>query len=252
MNTKRIERYIDNDMTLEEKEKFETDLKSDSKLSDDFRLHTSMNKFFSDPENTVIDPEKDALKQTIKQVQKEYRKTESRIKKLYRRRMATAAAAAVILLISGIWMWTSMETGSNAELYAQYAADDYSGAGLQRGDNKAVDAAAAAYRTGNYAKAVSIYEKEKILESKKRNKPELIYLGIAYTKTDKHVKAEECFNTVLSDETSTYKEAARWYLSLLYLKTGETEKAKHLWEFIKKQDIHFKKKSAEELLIKFS
>lgn len=140
------------------------------------------------------------------------------------------AAAAAILVIAASVLWFTTGNESAADLYARNF-EPYPNVfePTQRGtegvrDNRAT--AFALYEQGKYEAAASLFQD--LLKVKEE--PEiLLLLGNCNMVLDRDEVAKNNFLTLISD-FDVLDEQAKWFLSLCYLKSGETVKARMIWE----------------------
>lgn len=158
-----------------------------------------------------------------------------------------AAAAAVIIAVAFIFLFTRSETPE--QLYA-HNFEPYPNVfePTQRGvdattDNRAT--AFAMYEQKNYAEAAKLFSD---LLSQKEEPELLLLLGNANMALGRDDEAKNNFLTLIRD-FDELDEQAKWYLSLCYLKSGESEKAKVIWGELGDPKITYSEK-AKNLLQK--
>jgi tetratricopeptide (TPR) repeat protein len=139
-----------------------------------------------------------------------------------------AAAAALIIAMTAILLYNRSE--STTDLFARNF-EPYPNVfePTQRGNDGATDKRASAfamYEQGNYEGAAALFS-ELLAE---KNEPEiLLLLGNSNLVLDRNEEAKNNFLTLIRDFDGL-DEQAKWFLSLCYLKSGEREKAKLIWE----------------------
>ncbi len=140
------------------------------------------------------------------------------------------AAAAAILIITTTVLLLINRGESAADLYARNF-EPYPNVfePTQRGVEGIRDRRATAfalYEQGNYNGAATIFQG--LLQAKEE--PEiLLLLGNCNMMLDRDEQAKNNFLTLISD-FDVLDEQAKWFLSLCYLKSGETVKARMIWE----------------------
>lgn len=139
-----------------------------------------------------------------------------------------AAAAALIIAATIIFLYTRTE--STADLFARNF-EPYPNVfePTQRGDDSANDKRASAfamYEQGNYEGAAAIFNE---LLTEKKEPEILLLLGNSNLALNRNEEAKNNFLTLIRDY-DLLDEQAKWFLSLCYLKSGEREKAKLIWE----------------------
>lgn len=116
----------------------------------------------------------------------------------------------------------------------------------QRGINDAADKRATAfamYEQKHYEQAASLFTE---LLSEKKEPEILLLLGNANMVLNRDEEAKNNFLTLIRD-FDDLDEQAKWFLSLVYLKSGELEKAKLIWEELGDPKINYSEK-AKKLL----
>lgn len=156
-----------------------------------------------------------------------------------------AAAAAILLTVTFVFLLNRSE--STEELFARNF-EPYPNVfePTQRGNNSAADKRASAfamYEQKNYEGAAAMFN-ELLLEKKE---PEiLLLLGNANMVLNRDEEAKNNFLTLIRD-FDALDEQAKWFLSLIYLKSGDREKAKVIWEELGDPKITYSEK-AKKLL----
>lgn len=156
-------------------------------------------------------------------------------------------AAAAVLIISATIILLYNRSESTAELFARNF-EPYPNVfePTQRGDNGVRDKRASAfamYEQGDYAGAAALF-RELLTE---KNEPEiLLLLGNSNLVLDRDEEAKNNFLTLIHDFDGL-DEQAKWFLSLCYLKSGESKKAKLIWEELGDPKITYSDK-AKKLL----
>jgi hypothetical protein len=116
----------------------------------------------------------------------------------------------------------------------------------QRGDNAVADKRALAfslYEQKNYERAAALFTE---LLTEKKEPEILLLLGNANMVLNRDEEAKNNFLTLIRD-FDALDEQAKWYLSLIYLKSGEREKAKVIWQELGDPKINYSEK-AKKLL----
>jgi hypothetical protein len=153
---------------------------------------------------------------------------ETRVIRLMQYWKPLAAAAALIVAATVILMFNRSE--STADLFARNF-EPYPNVfePTQRGVDDGSDKRASAfamYEQGNYEGAATLFKE--LLAAKKE--PEILLLfGNSNLVLDRDEEAKNNFLTLIRDFDGL-DEQAKWFLSLCYLKSGEREKAKLIWE----------------------
>lgn len=156
-----------------------------------------------------------------------------------------AAAAAIILAISFVFLFNRSE--SSDELFARNF-EPYPNVfePTQRGVDGTSDKRASAfamYEQRNFEGAAKLFKE---LLSEKKEPEILLLLGNANLVLNREEEAKNNFLTLIRDFDGL-DEQAKWFLSLCYLKSGEQEKAKLIWEELGDPKVTYSEK-AKKLL----
>ncbi len=155
-----------------------------------------------------------------------------------------AAAAAVLITVTSMLLFSRTESpeqlfARNFEPYPNVF--EPTQRGVDGADKRT--AAFAMYEQKNYEGAATLFKE--LLSQK--NEPEiLLLLGNANMVLNRDEEAKNNFLTLISD-FDDLDEQAKWFLSLCYLKSGESEKAKLIWEELGDPKITYSEK-AKKLL----
>jgi hypothetical protein len=155
-----------------------------------------------------------------------------------------AAAAVLLIAVSAIFWFNRSE--STEDLFARNF-EPYPNVfePTQRGD-EATDkraSAFAAYDKGSYDEAARLFSE---LLTEKKEPEILLLLGNSNLVLNRDEEAKNNFLTLIRDFDGL-DEQAKWFLSLCYLKSGEREKAKMIWEELGDPKVTYSEK-AQRLL----
>ncbi len=140
-------------------------------------------------------------------------------------------AASVLILIFAISPLFKPKSVNPSELFVTHfrPAEDIVLAGT-RGTGDDLDRQAyEAYRLGNYAEALEIFESQ--IEDSPYRLTDLFYLGNCYLTEGRWQEASQAFDEVIRARTSL-AEDAKWYLALSYLQLNRLDEAQGLLEEI--------------------
>lgn len=237
-----VERYFDNTLTELETAQLKQRLQTDAELSRIFeqekllintiRFNAAENdlKFLKHLENSLSQPGRRFLP-----------------KQWY---YYAAAACIALFVLAGIFMPASQQTPQ--ELYASYF-EPYPNIfePTLRGSSALVPRHAAnkraeafqAYDEHSYEKAADLFTE---LLTEKREAGILLLLGNSNLALNKTEAAKNNFNDLITnfDELDIQ---AKWFLSLCYLKEGETEQARRLLKELEETEISYAKKASKLL-----
>lgn len=163
-----------------------------------------------------------------------------------------AAAVIGIVLMAGTWLLLKQFNPDPSELYAQYYSPYENVYSIRSAvtQNTMEEPATKAFR--NYNKN-DWTEAEKYFASAINNNPGnisyLFYAGIVKLELNKTEEALHHFKKVIQEEEGLFTQQAYWYISLAYLKSGNTDKAESYLNFIVDHEM-IRKEEAESLLDK--
>lgn len=255
---KKIDAYLDGELTGSELNNFLEEMKRNRELASEVELYKNVNKLLHDK---AADDNK---RKDLEELHLEYIKSRNKIKKnsiaapliikLNRRRIfyyAVAAGLAILIIASGIYFFTRINSYSNQELFADYYMPyEYSSATRGAGDDKNIkedpfDKGIDQYEAANYSVAIPFFQK-----SLKEDTTDLgadFFCGICYIETNQYNKALTSFQKIISARSISYSEEAYWYLGLCYLKTENKKKAIEQFRFLEQDSGYYMAKSQEIL-----
>lgn len=236
-------KYIHDELDDETRKKFESDLKSDLKLQEAYKLYSKL-------EDYLLDKESIKIKESLDQARNRYVSRESKRKRMiwvYR-----AAAVFVILISAAIFylMVIDKPAVSNEKLFASYY-NTYSLSVEYRSDisnlSEAFQAAMDNYETGNFETALTLFEQ--IIHTDKTETSALFFAGICSMELKDYDTAIEYFNKLIAANNLLFIQQANWYLALSYIQTDQIAEAAGVLQLIVKE-YKFKHQEAEDLLEK--
>lgn len=237
-NIDMIERYFDNEMTEVEKVNFQEKLKSDLELRHLFdreKLLINTIRFDGAKNHLAFFKE---LEKSLPDVTVEQKSSSTWI-------YYAAAASVVILLVSGIYFFRAGDPAPT-ELYAEYFTP-YPNVfePTVRGSEQATKRSLAfqKYEEGDYQQAADLFSE---LIADEREPGMLLLLGNANLSLGKTEEAKSNFNEVIKTSVEN-SVPAQWYLSLAYLRDGQTSSAKETLRLLTESKNQYTKK-AEDLL----
>jgi tetratricopeptide (TPR) repeat protein len=155
-----------------------------------------------------------------------------------------AAACITLLIVAGIFLWPSQQ--STDELYAAHFEPFPNVFQPTLRTERVADLrteAFGAYEAENYQRAAALFTR---LNEQQSDAGILMLLGNANMIIGKHDVARQNFNDLLT-KYDELDPAAKWFLSLCHLKTGEPEKARELLQDLQQTQSPYTAK-ANELL----
>ncbi len=217
-----ILKYIDKEATVEEVAEVERRLLSDPELQKMHNEYKNLPAGIRYHELTARLEQLRALEKALPPVE-----IETPMMRMYKSPGTWLATAAVIALAAISFVLFNGE--SNADLYAKNF-EPYPNVfePTQRGENTSDKRATAfaMYEQGNYERAATLFTE---LLAEKKEPELLLLLGNSNMSLDRIDEAKNNFLTLIHDFDGL-DEQAKWFLSLCYLKSGEREQAKLIWE----------------------
>lgn len=135
----------------------------------------------------------------------------------------SGAASLFLVMTAGIWWIIGQESPEEKRYQAYFSADPGLVTSMASEGNYEFDRAMVDYKDGNYANAISRWEK--LLVEKPKNDTLNYFLGTALLSAKQDRKSVDFLELVAKDSSSGFYSDANWYLGLAYLKLGEKEKA---------------------------
>ena len=248
--TKRIDRYLDGELSGEELRWFERELESNHDLAEEVNLHREVHQAIR--EKDVLD-----LREQLDTIHVALEPEHERVlaRKVLQSKYTRIVAATVAVLIAAGFLVNNLLNGpaDSDKLFTKY----YERPDLSvtvRSDNTVVDKAfheaISMFNDERYAEALPLFEKVILLDE--RNMKAHMGAGISQMETDKPGKAENSFMTVINHNDNLYVDQAEWYLGLCYLKVNNEAMAKVQFDKIASGDYDFKKEEAGKILKKLN
>lgn len=241
--TENIEKYIPGELFGDELKKFEVKLKSNKELYDEFILHTQINMALK--EEDIIQ-----LRNKLEDIYSKVIYKRERIIKLSRN-IALAASVALIFTFGGIYLYKN-EKLTNQQLFTAYYSPYESienSRELSSATKSLIEQALAEYEEKDYTAAQSHFND--ILKTNPDCSTALFYSSISELETGNINDAIIKLEHLLTLKDSLFNDQAEWYLGLCYLKSGNTDKAKIIFDKISGQKGYNKEK-AKKLLRKLT
>jgi tetratricopeptide (TPR) repeat protein len=228
-NDEKLVRFLDGELTEEEKLSVEQELATDKLLQEQY-------------ENLLITKEsirQYGLQQKVsflhEQMMKEIQAPVRKINPVRRiARLGVAIAAGIILLIGGLWTYNFLTLSSDKVVNSRYQA--YVLPEVRDGDNTGTPAEKA-YQQKNYKEVLRIHDSGE----DKSAKGEFL-CGVAAMELKDDAKAIACFNEVIALNNKSgqpvWNDEAEFYLSLSYIRNGDYDFALPLLDKIQQDPAH--------------
>jgi tetratricopeptide (TPR) repeat protein len=215
-----IDRYLANELSAEERRKFDENLRVDTELAEKVRVYRVLSENLRS--KFTREQEEIQLRESLSVISQLEFGTEKSARVISIRWYHWAAAASVALL-AVVWFYT--RTAAFPE-YAQYAVHEPLSL-AERGDDSLKHQAEQAFNSKQYARAVAWFDRLLAIDP---NDTELqLYKGVSLLELDRISEAELLFNGI-KDSNSVYKDKAIWYLALSALKQKHYDQCKILLE----------------------
>jgi tetratricopeptide (TPR) repeat protein len=223
-----IERYLDGEMSEDEKFWFTRELKGDPSLKKELELRTKLNDAVR--ETDVID----FRKQLQDVFETSHVETWSRGHAFHlSRRIAVGLSAVVIVVLGGLLILRPDRHMENRELYEAYFKPAEPGLTYRSEENAAdieLRNAMRFYENGQYEQALRGFEN--VLRSDSTRIGLNLYSGISQMETERYSDANTSFRKILDNNYILYLEQAEWYLAFCYLMTNDRKKAEEQFGLI--------------------
>lgn len=253
----KIEAYLNESLTDDQKKRFELELKSNSELQQELELFKSINSHFNKNEWQTIDEkqytkEKKALdtyfdseealilKNKLRKAQRNYKSKKQNYFKYI------AAIAATFLLVIALYNASNQKTLN--ELYVEYydTKDFPSFVTRSTNNNTILDQAIISFQNKEFENALPLFE-EYIKQNDTINPIIYSYIGIIHLQLNDIDNALLNFDKLLHSN-SIDRSKALWYKSLLYLKINDSNQLKNTLTDLINSPSTFKNKEANDIL----
>lgn len=251
-NCELIERYLQNELTLAEKELFEQRLAQDHLFAQDYQLYIEIGKTLAKQRAQA------AFKKSLQEVAKHY--TQKSPKKIpYLRRVITAAAAIIILIGISILFYYIEYTQQNKPLVTENTFNPHTPqlAAIRSSDtlllNTSKDTllfyksqATQYFQQKNYSKAIPYLQKYLQTTPNDYDPEYLFAYGYALYQLQQTPQAIKTFQTL--KQHITYKSTGLWYLAACYAQQKDTLQQKNTLQQIDKNESPEYYQAAQKIL----
>lgn len=238
-----IEDYLEGDMSREERERFEQELKTNTELAEELEMYQSIGKGIKDHYSA------DDLKRKFKTVDDKLDKAESEVKTEQKvvpmnpYRWFAVAAVVVVLMISGIVIYRTYFATSLDKIALAHWEED-KGLPVLMGPQNALDNAMTLYKEKRYDE--SLRELKHLLANHSTNDTLNYYAGVVSFKLNKYADAMKYFSNVPAN--SAFKESAEYREALTNLVLGNKDTAIRILQRITSNTSHLYHQQAKEIL----
>ena len=251
--SKKIQKYLDKQMSGQEIADFEQELKINPELYEELLLHKDVDAAIKDliGENMFLKNLELAHKSYMESTTKK-NSAKTPIFQLTPKYLIRYAAAAVIFIALSVGVFYTMSSKSISpdKLYTSYYVP-YEVNGANRsgnaGDESLIEKAMQKFEQKDFDGAIKIFNSMKTTGN--TNISSNFYKGIAYLEMNKPNEAIKSLEVVVKNENSEVLAEAEWYLGLAYLKANDLDNARK--QFTKVSEKYpFYKKKADEIINK--
>jgi|GEM_PF-1747362 len=239
--TELIERYLDNELSPDEKVRFESRLRTEASLAEDLHLQRQLREGLRAAGRGRL---LDVLATEDRQMDEYHPPAQViRFDDATRQRFYWAAAAILLLLIP---LYLILGPGRRDDKLFTFYFKPYQGVSVQAGDPLAQ--AMQEYQQRDYAQALPILER--LLGEGSAEDTTLFFKGNASLALDQTPDAISSFRQIVADPTHPFYREAQWYLALAHLQDGATDEAKVQLQSFVSDTSHPHHQEATELLKK--
>lgn len=221
INYEEIDKYIHNELSSEERIRFEEQLKKDPTLEEAYQLYSSI-------ENTMQSDTKSEtafFTENLQPFQKKYfttakSKKTGKVKRVF---FLAISAAAILILVLTVFPIGNGAKMTNEELYAQYTPFEKV-TEITRGSTKdsLFNIGSSFYNNKKYTEAIPYFEK--VLDS---NAQAHFLYAVCFIETNNYPKAYAALDDLINGQSS-YREKAEFYKALLFLKQNKVDACKQM------------------------
>ncbi|MBN2522398.1 MAG: hypothetical protein JXB24_03945 [Bacteroidales bacterium] len=235
-HTRMIETYLDGKLNKEGSEKIKVLMNKNKEFSAEVNLHNDINESVKDDQIFEL------RNNIITLLNKKDTETTSGEKANFMKYMKYPVAAAILLLI-GFSLFQILSFKSPEEIfhlyYNPYQTDITTRSVINSTDK--IQLSYILYQEGNYEVSFEILKK--YLEKNTADQAARFYYSMNAIELDKNDLAISELLIILEDSFTPYSLHARWYLAMLYLKTGEVEKSRKYLHLLANEENIYTKRS---------
>lgn len=251
----KIIKYLDGEVTGDERQAFEKKLAEDVSLQEKLELVKDLNTTLADESlfNFVTKIQEISSSANYKSVLDAKENPTDENKKntaiLLKRRFLSAAAVLLVMAISSIF-YLNFAGPRNERIYNQFYQKYESSLVTRSGNNETNDLIVAIqlYDKGKYKDAIARFSD--LLQKDNSNTTAYFFIGLSYMETKTYDKAITSFHAIIAEQDTAFIEHAEWYMALCYVRTNQTKQASNLLKHISDSNSFYKIK-AIDLLKKF-
>ncbi|MBN1414215.1 MAG: hypothetical protein JW973_03865 [Bacteroidales bacterium] len=230
-----IERYLDGNMTQDERLWFTHELKGNPSLKKELGLRERLNEAIRETEIMDFRKQLDAV------FEESGVKVENKHLQHYTRRRIAAVSSAVMIAFTGaLLLLLSYRNLDNQKIYDKYFQPAEAGLTF-RSEGNTIDnelrTAMQYYEAEKYEQALLYFEK--VLQRDSTRIGLNLYSGISQMGVERYNDANASFHKIIDNNYILYLEQAEWYLAFCYLMTNEFKKAKEQFTIIENRKGYY-------------
>ena len=238
-----IERYLDNEMSNEERNWFEKELHGNQWLQRELSLRSKANTYTGNKE--VLD-----FRMKLQAAESRHKKLIPAAQKIRKRTVQYAALFIGLVFIGSLFFVVPTDQNSTVKKITSSlnkvdpvitTRSNYSNE-----SNSSWDMAVTLYNNGEYLEAVTWFEKT-VTETSNADVKSSFMLGVSKMKLEQYQEAVKPFEKVISHNDNLFIEDAMWYLGVCYLNIDENQKAITIFESIADSGSRYNKKAQKNL-----
>jgi len=226
-----IEDYLNNKLSVEERQSFDEKLKSDKDFVGEVEEHALLSNSFDEMQAQELLLRFSDIEQEL-----EGGKEKRLGFPIYLKWAATVAVLAVVSLV----VYLNVNNSSKELFLAYYTPYPNVESPVSRSEAGS-ESVWLLYENGDYAAAYAQFEQALVIDE--ADFASRFYLGICALELNRLSEAEVALVTVAANKNGIYAEQAEWYLALSYLKDGKREKARRSLEFIIATNLSYAEKA---------
>lgn len=241
--TRFIERYLDNEMSDEERNWFEKELHGNQWLQGELTIRSKANTYAGDKE--VLD-----FRMKLQAAESRHRKLIPAGQKIRKKAVQHAALFTGLIFLGSLFFVIPADRNNTVKRITA-TLSNVDPVITTRSNNPTVnnsswDMAVDLYNSGNYLAAVTWFEKI-VTEEGNEDVKSSFMLGVSKMKIEQYKEAVKPFEKVVSHNDNLFIEDAMWYLGVCYLNINEDQKAKTIFESIADSGSRYNKMARKSL-----
>lgn len=248
--TDKIDRYLNHEMTGDELTLFQNEIETNPELKIEIEQQKDITNYLEENGNKE-------LKGFLKDIESNINNSSSIDSKknatvISLRKIVTSIAAGFAIILASTWAFRQTQIQQPSELFSEYYSpypNDLVKIERSSDENSILQKAMINYNQKNYQEAINDIDQYMLTDDTEHLDNELSFFkAISHLSIDNLGEAKESLELLNSIDDFEYSDKVNWYLSLLYLKNGQTEKAKTSLHEIVNSGQTYKVEEAKVLL----